>query len=306
MLTQQSVMMFSETNNNKQFLTAFLKDYHLANEKIQLMWFQFEFFFFIWLYLPFTDGSTLVFDYFTKPVMSPIIDPISQKMNSWISGTIMTIVNASHLWALWAFFIILPKDVKRFATIAVGSVYPILASITAVSTPTKTDDTFWLTYWTGYGLLFITMDWLETYFGRIWGFYTVIIFSTVYLMLPMFQGSDKLFRNVLVPLAGLKEQLLLRDAILLKKDIIASIPADRQKELRKLITQSFDIETPDEDHDDPGSDSRMEVNMNNIKNLWSESIWNRKAGSTNNSNSKGNNGGGAAAAEIATERTSLV
>jgi TB2/DP1, HVA22 family len=36
------------------FTTAYLKDYRIASDHVQLIWFQFEFFFFIWLYLPFT------------------------------------------------------------------------------------------------------------------------------------------------------------------------------------------------------------------------------------------------------------
>lgn len=39
------------------FLTAYLKDYRIASDHVQLIWFQFEFFFFIWLYLPFTVGK---------------------------------------------------------------------------------------------------------------------------------------------------------------------------------------------------------------------------------------------------------
>jgi len=181
-------------------------------------------------------------------------------------------------WFLWAFFMILPKDLKRFVTIAVGTVFPLMASITAISTPDKTDDTFWLTYWSCYGLLFVLMDWLETYIGRIWGFYTVVIFSTVYLMLPMFQGSEKLFRNVLVPLAGLKESLLLRDAVMLKKQILDSLPADRQSEVRKLIAYSFDIETPDDEDDHDANDPRLSINHENAKAVlsWATSAWNPK------------------------------
>ncbi|CAB9506424.1 receptor accessory protein [Seminavis robusta] len=257
------------------FITAYLKDYQLASEQVQLYWYQFEFFFFIWLYLPFTDGATLIFDYITRPVLAPVIEPVSNKMGTWISGLVMTIINASHLWALWAFFIILPKGLKRFVTIAIGTAFPLLASITAVTTDDKTDDTFWLTYWSCYSLLFLIMDWTETWLGSIWGFYTVMLFTTVYLMLPMFQGSDKVFRHVLVPLAGLRESLLMRDAVLLKKDLMASIPEDRQAELRRLIAHSFNTDTPDEEDD--AQDDRMEINPENAKLLWSTSMWNRKS-----------------------------
>ena len=49
----------------------------------------------------------------------------------------------------------------------------------------------------------------ESWMGWIPGFYSLIIFSSIYLMLPMFQGADKVFRKILVPLAGLDEMLML-------------------------------------------------------------------------------------------------
>lgn len=110
-------------------------------------------------------------------------------MNNVISGLVMTVVNASHLWFLWIFFVVLPKGLKRFVTIGIGTVFPLMASVTAVSTDDKADDTFWLTYWSCYGLLFLAMDVTETWLGAIWGFYTIVICSTVYLMLPMTQGK---------------------------------------------------------------------------------------------------------------------
>ena len=106
-------------------------------------------------------------------------------------------------------------------------------------------------------------------------------------MLPMFQGAEKLFRNVLVPLAGLQESLLLRDALLLKKDLMASLPPDRQAELRKLITYSFNTETPDDDDDDDANDTRVEASAANAKQLlWSKSPWRRKT-KTNTSQDSG-------------------
>ena len=90
-------------------------------------------------------------------------------------------------------------------------------------------------------------------------------------------GADKVFRSVLVPLAGLKESLLLRDAVMLKKDLMASLPPHRQSELRKLITYSFNIETPDDDAEDDATDDRLEVNAENAKLLLSSSVWKRKS-----------------------------
>lgn len=41
------------------FITAYLKDYEIVSKSLQLAWYQFEFFFFIWLYLPFTVSTTI-------------------------------------------------------------------------------------------------------------------------------------------------------------------------------------------------------------------------------------------------------
>jgi len=68
----------------------------------------------------------------------------------------------------------------------------------------------------------------------------IIIFSTVYLMLPMFQGADKVFRKILVPLAGLKELLMLRDAIQVKKRMLKDLDPERAKAVRKAIAKFYD------------------------------------------------------------------
>lgn len=68
------------------------------------------------------------------------------------------------------------------------------------------------------------MDYLEELVGSIPGFYSLILVATVYLFLPMFQGANVVFRRVLVPLTGQYEAMLLRDTLLLKQEMEASIP----------------------------------------------------------------------------------
>jgi len=55
----------------------------------------------------------------------------------------------------------------------------------------------------------------------------------------MFQGADKLFRKVLVPLAGLQEMLLLRDAIQVKKQMLLDLPPARAKAVRQAIARFY-------------------------------------------------------------------
>ena len=67
-------------------------------------------------------------------------------------------------------------------------------------------------------------------------------------MLPMMGGADKIFRKILVPLAGLKELLLLRDATAVKKTMLRDLDPERAKAVRKAIAKFYD---DDDDNADP-------------------------------------------------------
>jgi hypothetical protein len=155
-------------------------------------------------------------------------------------GILMTAVNASHLWFLWFAFMTLPEASRRFLVVALGTVYPIAASIAAVTTEhTGLDDTVWLTYWCSFSLLFIMMDYLENFVGHIRGFYSLIACATIYLFLPMFNGADAVFRHVLVPLSGQHENLLLHDAWLVKQSMVKKIPRDKQEKVNLKAAEMF-------------------------------------------------------------------
>ena len=92
------------------------------------------------------------------------------------------------------------------------------------------------------------MEVLEVYLGWIPGFYTLVIFATVYLMLPMFGGASKVFRKILVPLVGLKELLMLRDAIAVKKKMLRDLDPERARVVRRAIAKFY---ADDNDAADP-------------------------------------------------------
>jgi len=191
-------------------------------------WYEFEFFFTLWLLLPFTDGAAVIQEYVTKPLFSPIACKLAGKFEGWMQMAIAA-VNASHMWALWFVFISFPEEQRRFITVALGTIYPTLASIVAVSKPNDTvaagaDATFWLTYWSSYSILFLLMDYLENFIGGIRGFYSICLVVTVYLFLPMFNGAETVFRKVLVPLSGQYENMLLRDVHIVQMEMEKLIP----------------------------------------------------------------------------------
>ena len=231
------------------YSTEWVDDVATRSPAVREHWYEFEFFYFLWLLLPFTDGAKLTFDYITKPLLGPVIVPITAKLEGWITMIVMAFINSAHLWLLWAVFVILPAFLKRFMTVTFGTIFPVMASIVAVTTKETDDDTYWLTYWSCYGITFLLMDWIEAYLGHVPGFYTVIIFFIVYLMLPLFGGAEQVFRKILVPLTGLQEVLLLRDAALLRREMEAQIDPKRWKELRKAMAKSFHDD--DDDNEEP-------------------------------------------------------
>jgi hypothetical protein len=207
---------------------------------VQIHWNMFEFFFFLWLLLPWTDGATLIFDYFFGPIIAPIVQPIAKKMDGVINKLVMAVMNAAHLSVVWIAFVFLPQGLKRVIWIMIATVFPLLSSIVSVTTPEGGDDTYWLTYWSCFGVLFLIADFTENFLGFIPGFYTIVIALTVYLMLPLFRGAEVFFRSVLVPLAGLQEMLVRRDAEVLKLAALAEVPPERRQLVMKAIADTFE------------------------------------------------------------------
>jgi hypothetical protein len=75
--------------------------------------------------------------------------------------------------------------------------------------------------------------------GPITGLYTVTLASTLYLMLPLFNGSTAVFREVLVPLLGQREALILKDAKILARELVRKLPKDRHGAARKAVAEAF-------------------------------------------------------------------
>ena len=74
------------------------------------------------------------------------------------------------------------------------------------------------------------MTLVERTAGSPLGLYTACLASTLYLMLPMFNGAGRHFPGVLVPIAGQREALLLKDAKMLAKTMVKQLPASRHGE----------------------------------------------------------------------------
>ena len=62
-------------------------------------------------------------------------------------------------------------------------------------------------------------------------------------MLPMFRGAEAIFRKILVPLAGLQELLMKKDADVVRRSILKDIPEHRRQSLMKEIGEFFSDES---------------------------------------------------------------
>ena len=74
--------------------------------------------------------------------------------------------------------------------------FSLLASVLQAASSQSTDD---ILYW-------------------IPGYHSAMLTFVCYLMLPVFNGADSVFRGILVPVFGLKAQLLRRDARVLAEE----------------------------------------------------------------------------------------
>lgn len=209
-------------------------------------WYEFEFFTILWLLLPFTDGSTFLFNTVTQPILQPFATSFKSFAESKAS-LLLAALNSGYLWIVWFTFLNLDEEARRFIVIAVGTLYPIAASSVACTTKSEVrDDTFWLTYWACYSILFLMMDYLENFIGSIKGFYSICLCITVYLFLPMFQGADAVFRNVLVPLTGQYEKMLLKDLHMVKLEMERKIPtSSREKTFGKALAMFATVKKDD-------------------------------------------------------------
>lgn len=212
-------------------------------------WHEFEFFALLWLMLPMTDGSGLLYKLVTEPYLVPIAESLKQKADGKMA-LILVLINTGFIWYVWLIFLTLDEEARRFIAVGCGTAYPIIASIAAVSSgssgsgndPEELSDpevVFWLAYWSCFTILFIIMDYLEIFVGEIKGFYSAILVATVYLFLPMFRGAEYVFRNVLVPLFGHYDALLLRDVHSVKMEMERKLPPDSRAAVMMKAAQLF-------------------------------------------------------------------
>ena len=114
-------------------ITTFVDDM-IQVQSVDTVWLGTLTFLFYWLYFPKTCGALVVYEKFTAPVIGPKLKPLQRQMNNYIIYMQQLLSNAVHLYLVWIIFMFLPAGLKRIVAIAIGTVYPAVCSIVAVST----------------------------------------------------------------------------------------------------------------------------------------------------------------------------
>lgn len=223
-----------------QYSTEFMDQLALKYKLVYDYWHTFEVLAVLWLVLPLTDGATLIYNTVAQPYLLPLVKPIKSYCDGWIATLALTTINASYIWWFSFIFMSLPVMIKRYAVMGVGSIFPVVSTLMALGADKNAKEVMrWLTYWPCFGLLFLIMIGVEKFIGSFKGLYVVCLAATMYLMLPMFDGSTMIFRNVLVPILGQQELLLLRDAHGLAAQLFKQLPQHRQEGARQAAAKAF-------------------------------------------------------------------
>jgi receptor expression-enhancing protein 5/6 len=85
-------------------------------------------------------------------------------------------------------------------TNVVGFLYPVYASIVALETSNKEDDTQWLTYWVVFGFFCIIENFSDYILYWIPFYYAIKVTFLVWCMLPKYQGAKTVYTTLIRPL----------------------------------------------------------------------------------------------------------
>jgi len=87
----------------------------------------------------------------------------------------------------------------RFISHLVGFVYPFYATVAAIESKTKNDDTQWLVYWTVFGLFCVVENFVEWILYWIPFYYPLKVSFLLWCFVPKFHGAQIVYNNIIKP-----------------------------------------------------------------------------------------------------------
>lgn len=80
-----------------------------------------------------------------------------------------------------------------------GFLYPVYASIKAIETEEKEDDTFWLTYWLVFALFKVVENIADIFISSIPFYFLIKIAFLYWCFSSQFQGSKHIYEGIIKP-----------------------------------------------------------------------------------------------------------
>uniref|UniRef100_A0A7S4DRJ1 Uncharacterized protein n=1 Tax=Lotharella globosa TaxID=91324 RepID=A0A7S4DRJ1_9EUKA len=198
------------------------------------LWYAIEGAIYLWLYLPYVHGCTVVNNYFLKPFVLPFVYKISSwlERNFTVAIILGSVVNLAFVSILFIF--LLPYCSTYIGVTLVGMVYPFVRSLAVISdaceedetdeeeakasgaaantngnhgAPKPSKDTQWLTFWFIFAIVHFVDAWYDNLLGNSYWFatlwYKFALPFVVWLQIPMFHGAEYIFLNIICPVFGL-------------------------------------------------------------------------------------------------------
>eukprot|EP01039_Chlorochromonas_danica_P010539 gene10539-11676_t len=127
-----------------------------------------------------------------NPKINQPVEKIAEKLN--IEKSLVVVAGV-----LTPFFLLLLWGNGNFAVDLVGYVYPLYASIKAIESPEKDDDTLLLTYWLIFTLFKVVEGLLGVLFSSIPYFFFMKAAFLVYCFHPKTRGAELIYKTALQP-----------------------------------------------------------------------------------------------------------
>uniref|UniRef100_A0A7S2XGF0 Uncharacterized protein n=1 Tax=Lotharella oceanica TaxID=641309 RepID=A0A7S2XGF0_9EUKA len=190
------------------------------------LWYAIEGAIYVWLYLPYVHGCTIVNHFVLKPFVLPFV----YKLSSWLERNFTvaiilgSLVNLAFISILFIF--LLPYCSTYIGVTLVAMIYPFVRSLAVIAdaceededdeeakdaggntssgiTPKPSKDTQWLTYWLIFAIVHFVDAWYDNllggsyWFANLW--YKFALPFVVWLQIPMFHGAEYIFLNIICP-----------------------------------------------------------------------------------------------------------
>lgn len=165
---------------------------------------------------------------FKNPALKPHAELIEQKTKVPAEYFVVGLFGVLALCIFSGFW---ASSITNF----VGFLYPAYASVAALESSGKDDDTQWLTYWVVFGFFCIVENFTDYILYWIPFYYAIKVTFLVWCMIPKYQGAKTVYTTVIKPIFQKHESAI--DAALNALDPQAAVDTAAEATSAKSATE---------------------------------------------------------------------